>query len=76
MNEHKAGKGEGDDISSAYKHCQEFSHRIDYDNVQILDRSSDYKKILIKEMLYIEKFKPDLNKQLHSQVFSLILGRK
>ena len=76
MNEHKAGKGEGDNISSAYKHCQEFSHRIDYDNVQILDRSSDYKKILIKEMLYIEKFKPDLNKQLHSQVFSLILGRK
>ena len=67
---------EGDNISSAYKDCQELSHKIGYDNVQILDRSSDFKKILIKEMLDIENFKPDLNRQLHLQVFSLILGKK
>ena len=35
MSEHKSGKGERDDISSAYKHCQELNHRIDYENVQI-----------------------------------------
>ena len=76
MIEHKAGEGEDYNILSVYKHCQELSHRIDYDKVQILDHSTDYRKILIKEMLYIEKFKHNLNKQLHSRVFSLILGRK
>ena len=41
MNEHKAGTGEGDYISSNYKQCQELSHWIDYDNVQILDHTYD-----------------------------------
>ena len=43
MSKHKAGKWEENNILLAYKNCQEFSQRIDYDNVQILDRSSDNK---------------------------------
>ena len=48
-------------------------HEIDFDNVQILDRANTELKLQYKEMLYIRKLAPTLNKQLNSELFTLII---
>jgi hypothetical protein len=49
------------------------AHEIDFDNVEILDRADTTKKLELKKMLYIRKLKPTLNKQLKSELFTLII---
>jgi len=44
-----------------------------FENVEILDRANTQKKLELKEMLYIRKLKPSLNKQLESELFTLII---
>ena len=60
--------------SSVFKHVQETNHIIDWDNMKILDTARDDKRLLLKEMLYINKIKPELNIQKSSKLFSLIIG--
>ena len=38
-----------------------------------VDRANTGKKLELKEMLYIRKRKPSLNKQLESELFTLII---
>jgi hypothetical protein len=61
--EHKHGTGKDEYISSLYKHSTSTGHKIDYENVEILDKASTDNKLLLKEMLHINKLKPTLNKQ-------------
>ena len=46
---------------------------MDFANVEILDRANTIKKLELKEMLYIRKLKPSLNKQLESELLTLII---
>ena len=43
------------------------SHKMDYENVQVIDRASNDFKLRMKELLHILKTKPELNKQMNSQ---------
>ena len=45
-------------------------------NVEIIDRANNDLKLRIKEMLHIDNLKPTLNRQKHSHMLSLILGKK
>ena len=72
--EHQNGTGKDDYQSALYKHSLETGHVINYTDVEILDSASDDRKLLLKEMLYINKLKPTLNKQVKSSLFSLIIG--
>jgi hypothetical protein len=56
-----------------YEHNIIPGHEIDFDNVVILDRADSVKKLELKEMLYIRKLKPTLNKQKESELFTLII---
>ena len=42
--------------------------------IEILDTAETDKKLLLKEMLYINKRKPELNIQKSSNLFSLLVG--
>ena len=59
-----------------HTHTQQFNHSIDYDKVKIIDKASNNHQLLLKEMLHIDKLKPELNKQKHSYTNSLIIGKK
>ena len=48
---------------------------MDWENIKILDQASDDQKLLLKEMLYINKYKPTINIQKQSYVFSMMIGR-
>jgi hypothetical protein len=63
----------GDANSSVCKHARA-GHRIDWDNMEILDKAKDRWRLLLKEMLHINKLKPQLNIQKSSKLFSLIIG--
>ncbi len=65
----------GDQDSSVYKHAR-IGHRIDWGSMEILDTARDQRRLLLKEMLHIDKFKPKLNVQKSSKLFSLIIGNK
>ena len=41
--------------------------------MEILDRADSIRKLELKEMLYIRKMKPTLNKQMESELFTLII---
>jgi hypothetical protein len=58
-----------DKAESACKQHQDTNagHKIDYDNVEILDSADNDHKLRIKELLHILQKKPLLNKQLNSQ---------
>ena len=73
--EHKNGIGKGDYQSALYKHALENKHTIDYEGIEILDKANSDHKLLLKEMLYINKLKPTLNRQKNSSLFSLIIGK-
>ena len=64
---HKAGKSHVGD-----HHAKE-GHEMDFDNIKIIDRASNNLKLELKEMLYIRKLKPTLNKQMNSELFTLII---
>ena len=72
--EHRKGTGSGEYKSSLFKHAQNTGHEIDYENIEIIDRASSDHKLLLKEMLHINKLKPQLNIQKKSALFSLIIG--
>jgi len=63
MAEHKNGTGKGDYQSALHKHALEIKHAIDYDGIEVLYKANSDHKLLLKEMLYINKLKPTLNKQ-------------
>ena len=69
MDEHE----KTDHVSHVYEHHHLEGHEIDFDNVEILDRADSLKKLEYKEMLYIRKLKPTLNKQIESELFTLII---
>ena len=55
------------DESAVYQHIVKTNHRIDFENVQVIDRAdTDYKLKLI-ELQHIIKQKPALNKQMNAQ---------
>ena len=42
--------------------------------MKILDRASNDHKLQLKEMLWIRKFNLSLNRQMNSELFTLIIG--
>jgi hypothetical protein len=56
-----------------FQHILNEKHRIDVENVEILDRASNDLKLQLKEMLYIRKFNPSLNRQMNSDLFTLVI---
>ena len=50
------------------------NHRIDWDNMKIIDTAKDDQRLLLKEMLYSQNLKPQLNIQKSSKLFSLLIG--
>ena len=62
-----------DPKSHVHEHHNLPGHEMDFANVEILDRANTIKKLELKEMLYIRKLKPSLNKQLESELFTLII---
>ena len=68
MDNHKTKKE-----SHVFEHNQIIGHEIDFENVEIIDRADSVKKLELKEMLYIRKLKPTLNKQKESELFTLII---
>ena len=49
--------------SSVYKHMMDTQHTIDWGQIEILDTADTDKKLLLKEMLYINKPNPESNIQ-------------
>ena len=68
MHYHKTSKE-----SHVFEHNYIPGYEIDFENVQFLDRADRSLKLSYKEMLYIRKLKPSLNKQLESELFTLII---
>ena len=69
MSEHE----HSDPSSHVYQHNIKVGHKIDFENVKILDRASNDYKLQLKEMLWIRKFNPSLNRQMNSELFTLII---
>ena len=56
------------DKSACYQHTIDNpGHKMDYENVQVVDRASNDFKLRMKELLHILTGKPELNKQLNAQ---------
>ena len=70
LDEHKKLK-----TSSVHQHQLESGHEIDWDGIRIIDRANNEQKLLLKEMLHIDKQKPHLNVQKKSYVFSMMIGK-
>jgi hypothetical protein len=51
-------------------------HRIDWDDMQVIDSARDDRMLLLKEMLHINKLKPELNIQRSTKLFSLLIGTR
>ena len=68
MKEHQSNTN-----SQVYIHNNLPGHKIDFDNVKILDRANTSLKLSYKEMLYIRKLKPSLNIQNESDLFTFII---
>ena len=63
-----------DPNSRVYQHEKETGHNMDFDNIKkILDRASNDLKLQYKEILYNRKLNPSLNRQMNSELFSLII---
>ena len=73
LREHEKGKSAEKNISALFKHARSTRHSIDYENATIIDRANNDKKLLLKEMLHINKLRPDLNVQKKSELFRLII---
>ena len=48
-------------------------YEIDFENVEILDRADTTRKLEYKEILFIRKLKPTINKQTEGELFTLIM---
>jgi hypothetical protein len=59
--------------SITYYGARKPGHEIDFENVEILDRADTVRKLEYKEMLYIRKLKPTINKQTEGELFTLII---
>ena len=46
---------------------------MDFENIVILDRASNALKLQYKEMLYIRKLNPTLNRQMNSDLFTFVI---
>jgi hypothetical protein len=68
MNDHKTDKN-----SHVYEHHNIDGHEIDLENVETFDRHDTIRKLEYKEMLYIRKLKPTINKQTEGEIFTLII---
>ena len=55
-----------------YQHSIKDGHKIDLENVNILDRARNDYKLKLKEMLWIRKLNPSLNRQMNSEIFTLV----
>ena len=42
---------------------------------KLLDKANTNQKLLLKEMLHINRFKPELNVQEQSELFCLLIGK-
>ena len=71
LSEHQAQVHNND--SSVMKHMRESGHTIDW-NWKILDKADTDQKLLLKEMLHINKRNPKLNVQKSSELFTLLIG--
>ena len=65
IQEHK-GESSNKIDSAVHEHQLATSHKIDFDNVKIIDRADSDFKLQLKEVLQIDKRKPLLNKQCNS----------
>ena len=68
MKDHQTDKN-----SHVFEHHNKPGHEIDFENVEILDRADTVRKLEYKEMLYIRKHKPTINKQTEGELFTLII---
>ena len=46
---------------------------MDFENIEILDRASNDRKLQYKEILYIRKLNPTLNRQMNSDLFTFVI---
>ena len=46
---------------------------MDFENIEILDRANNDRKLQYKEMLYIRKLNPTLNRQMNSDLFTFVI---
>ena len=76
IDEHRKGKGDDENKSSLFQYSVDKQHNIDYDNIEIIDKANNDRKLKLKEIMHINNFKPTLNKQKQSALFSLIIGKK
>ena len=58
-----------------FKHQQLTGHKINYDEVEILDLANSDKKLLLKEMLLINLHKPSVNTRVKSELIHLFCKR-
>ena len=49
-------------------------HEMNWEEMKILDSARDDYRLRLKEMMYINKLKPELNVQKRSQMVSLLLN--
>jgi hypothetical protein len=63
-----------DKESTVFKHVQKMGHEMNWEEMKILDSARDDYRLRLKEMMYINKLKPELNVQKSSQMFSLLLN--
>jgi hypothetical protein len=68
MKDHQTDKN-----SHVFEHHNIPRHEIDFENVEILDCADTVRKLEYKEMLYIRKHKPTINKQTEGELFTLII---
>ena len=73
LNEHNCDNKKHD--SFVMKDIRSNSHTMKEDE-DLLDKANSNKKLLLKEMLYINMVKPELNIQEQSKLFCLLIGRK
>ena len=59
--------------SHFYQHHHTAGHKIDLDNFKNLDRTSNDLKLQLKKMLLIRKYNSSLNRQLNSELLTLII---
>ncbi len=74
MEEHEKGVGQEEYKSALLRHSNSTGHVIEYAIIDIIDQASNERKLLLKEMLYINKLRPNLNTQNKSELFSLIIS--
>ena len=69
IKEHQSSKKDkkGNYASALYEHHKLTNHKIDFDGIKILDRADSDPKLKIKEILHIDKKKPNFNTQINSQ---------